>query len=126
MKGLIRSLAFSLLLVGAHALAAGSISPQQLQQEMRAGKTPLIVDVRTEDEYLAGHIPTARLIPVDKIGEYTDSLAKHKDARIIVYCQTGSRAQRAAKKLEASGFSKVEILQGSFAGWKKAGGDVAK
>ncbi|PKM22204.1 MAG: rhodanese-like domain-containing protein, partial [Gammaproteobacteria bacterium HGW-Gammaproteobacteria-14] len=57
------------------ALAAESVSASALAAQIKDGKAPLIIDVRSEDDLLAGRIPGARLIPHDEIGSYVDSLA---------------------------------------------------
>lgn len=111
-------------LASAPLWAAGNISPETLANQIEAGNAPLIIDVRTEEEYLAGHVPGARLIPHDQIGEYMDTLASHKGEPIVVYCRSGNRTQQAIKKLEKAGFDQVIALEGSFQAWKEAGNKV--
>lgn len=126
MKNLIRSMLLSLMVVTAPALAAENISPDQLAQQIEAGTAPLIIDVRTEEEYLNGHVPGARLIPHDKIGNYTESLSSHKDRPIVVYCRSDNRAQMAIDTLEKAGFKKVHLLKGSFQAWQQGDHKVAR
>lgn len=115
----------SSLLFG-QAFAAGSISPNDLASQISAGKAPLIIDVRSEDEYLAGHVPGARLIPHTQMADYVEGLAAQKDDTIVLYCRSGKRAGMAAEVLEKAGFKGITILDGSFEGWQAAGKTVAK
>ena len=108
------------------ALAAGSITADELDSQMKAGKAPLVIDVRGEEEYLAGHIPGARLIPHTQMGEYVEGLSALKDEPIVVYCRSGKRAGMAAEVLENAGFTKIQILEGSYQGWEAAGKPVKK
>lgn len=115
-----------LMLVSGVGHAAGSESVDALSTAIEAGKAPLIIDVRSEDEYLAGHVPGARLIPHDQMANYLDSLAAFKDEPVVLYCRSGKRAGMASEVLEANGFSKVQILDGSYQAWSAAGKPVAR
>lgn len=118
MTQILRIVALSLALMAAPGWAAETVTPEELAGQMDSGKAPLILDVRTEQEFLDGHIPGARLIPHDKIGDYMDSLSEHKDDPVLVYCGTGKRAGKAAEQLEEAGFEQVLTLEGNFPGWK--------
>lgn len=124
MRVLIRVLALTLAMTALPAWSAETVSPEKLGQQIEAGKAPLIIDVRTEAEYLEAHVPGARLIPHNRIGEYMDSLSNHKDEPIVVYSSNGNRAGQAIGKLEDAGFSQVIELKGSFQAWKKSGQPV--
>ena len=118
MTQLLRIFALSLALIAAPAWTAESMTPAKLAQQLQAGEAPLILDVRTEKEFLNGHIPGARLIPHDKLGDYMDSLKEHKQSPVLVYCASGNRSGQAAAKLEEAGFEQVLTLEGDFPGWK--------
>ena len=120
MKAFIKTLALITVLLAGPALAAGTITVDALADRIEAGKAPLIIDVRTEGEYLAGHVPGAQLIPHDQMASYVDSLAAQKDDEIVLYCKSGRRAGMASETLEAAGFSNVRILDGSFQAWSAA------
>ena len=85
----------------------------------------LIVDVRDPGEYGAGHILGARNLPVARIGAAAGEL-KRKDRPLIVYCQSGERAPKAAAALRAQGFARVVNLSGGIAAWQQAGLPVEK
>ncbi len=129
MKTILKSLFATLLLsvlLASQAFAAGTMSVDDLAAKIDAGKAPLIIDVRSEDEFLAGHVPGARLIPHTQMAEYLDGLAGQKDDTIVLYCRSGKRAGMAAETLEKAGFKGVTVLDGSFQAWQAAGKPVAK
>ncbi len=71
---------------------------------------PLIIDVRTEAEWNAGHIEGAILIPYESIGERIGAVTKDKSRRIYVYCRSGRRSQIAKESLEKLGYKDVVNL----------------
>ena len=85
----------------------------------------LVVDVRDPGEYGAGHILGAKNVPVDRIGEKAD-LGKRMDRPLIVYCDTGSRASKAAGALRQQGFTRVVNLSGGLGAWQSAGLPIEK
>ena len=101
-----------------------------------AGK-PLIVDVRTEDEFAAGRIPGAVNIPLSEV-EFAFSLPEKKfmDSHgiskpgtgdlIITSCKVGGRAAKMRDKLGQMGYTNVQAYPGSFSDWLAKGGLVEK
>ena len=71
------------------------------------GSEPLIVDVRTPEEFQQGAVPEAVNIPMDDLGMHADSLGE-KDREITVYCASGARSAYAARMLQQMGFSNVQ------------------
>ena len=109
-----------LALLSAPSWAADSISVTQLKQQMQDGKAPIIIDVRDEDEYLAGHIPGAIMVPAKQMEHHLDMMEQYRKEDIVLYCQSGRRASAAATVLENAGFKNVKLLQGDYPGWKSA------
>ena len=68
---------------------------------------PVIIDVRTVQEWNNGHLEGAILIPYDQIGERIGSVVKDKSKRIYVYCRTGHRARIAKEALEKLGYKNI-------------------
>lgn len=71
----------------------------------------LLLDVRTEEEYVTGHIPNSTLIPLDELEERLNEL-KQKDKMIIVYCKSGRRSVIACEILIKEGYTNVYNLGG--------------
>ena len=67
----------------------------------------LYVDVRTPQEYAAGHVQGAINIPHDQMEARWPELAAHRDRPLVVYCRTGRRSGLALQVLQAQGFSQA-------------------
>jgi len=73
-----------------------------------------LVDVRTPEEYAAGHLPTAINLPVSEIGSRPPT--DDKSALIVVYCASGARSARSKSILEALGYTAV-VDFGAISRW---------
>ena len=67
----------------------------------------LIVDVRTPEEFSAGHIPGAINIPNETIGNHEIPQLPNKKQLILVYCRSGNRSKQASEKLVALGYTNI-------------------
>ena len=83
---------------------------------------PIVVDVRSLEEYNEGHIPNAISIPLETIENEAEAKLKNKDALILVYCRSGRRSREAALKLIEKGYTNVI----DFGGIKDWNGEVVK
>jgi rhodanese-related sulfurtransferase len=106
---------------GQGARAEESISDEELATRIEQGTAPLILDVRSEQEYRAGHIPGALNIPHDELSERFSELGASESDEIVVHCQSGRRAAAARTLLEAAGFRQIRDLEGHMQGWRAAG-----
>lgn len=70
-----------------------------------------VVDVREDDEYLAGHVPGAVHVPLSTVPEQLDAFAD--DVTTYVICQAGGRSRRAAEFAAAAGKSVVNVAGGT-------------
>lgn len=70
----------------------------------------VLVDVRTPEEYRAGHKEGALNIPVDEVEQLAPQLLPDKNAVILLYCRTGKRADKAMETLRKMGYSHLENL----------------
>ena len=77
----------------------------------------LIVDVRNQNEFDAGHIEHAILLPADKIAAQASAILPDKNQAIILYCRSGARSSRAALVLVEMGYTRVYDL-GAFTNWQ--------
>jgi rhodanese-related sulfurtransferase len=75
-----------------------------------AAERPFIFDVRTTEEFAAGHIEGAVNIPVDELRMRLDEIPR--DREIVAYCQVGQRGYLATRILRQSGFSAVNLSGG--------------
>jgi rhodanese-related sulfurtransferase len=77
-----------------------------------------VLDVRSEAEWKAGHIPGSLNVP---LAEMERRLKEIPRGRLIVHCQSGGRAAMASSLLLARGFGEVQLFSGGFAEWRAAG-----
>lgn len=82
---------------------------------------PIILDVRTPWEYEQGHLPEARLIPVQSLQNRVDELEEHKNRDILVYCRSGNRSTVASKLLIDEGFNRIYNLRYGILEWEQKG-----
>lgn len=81
----------------------------------------VLIDVRTPEEYAAGHIPGALNLPLDRLSEMVETQLPDKTQSVITYCLSGIRSEKAAEILRTSGFQDVENI-GGIRDWT---GDIA-
>jgi sulfur-carrier protein adenylyltransferase/sulfurtransferase len=91
------------------------IQPSQLAQRLQLGEKLEIIDVREPYEWQIGHIPGARLVPLDQIAEEIPRLDKRRET--ILYCKAGARSMRAAQQLADAGVADVRSLAGGILRW---------
>ena len=83
---------------------------------------PIVVDVRSLEEYNEGHIPNAISIPLETIENEAETKLKNKDDLILVYCRSGRRSREAALRFIEKGYTNV-IDFGGIQDWN---GEVVK
>lgn len=97
--------------------ASQLISPAQYQEQFSAA-THTLIDVRTPEEYSAGHIADSVNISVDSLASRLSEVPK--DAPVVVYCRSGNRSATAAQILVQAGYTNVYDL-GGIQAWQAAG-----
>ena len=111
--------------VAAEAKAnAPHISAQQLATYLDDGTDVVLLDVRTEAEFDAGHIKGARWMPRGKLEYVIQEAVEDPDARIVLYCRTGGRSALAARTLLDMGYTNVVDLDGGFKAWVEQGNSL--
>lgn len=83
------------------------ISQEEAKEMMAKDDGHVVVDVRRQDEYDAGHIPGAILIPNESIGCDSPEALPDYDQIILIYCRTGNRSKQAAQKLAGMGYTNI-------------------
>lgn len=100
-----------------------AVSTLQATQLLNKGKIQ-VLDVRTTEDFAAGHLRTAKNIPLkelaSRIGELDQSHA------VLVVCTSGVQSARGAAQLHQSGFAEVYSLDGGFTQWQSQGLPAAK
>jgi rhodanese-related sulfurtransferase len=97
------------------------ISPQALNLLIESNQAPVVLDVRSEEEFRFGHIPGAVNLPVTQMPGRIDDLTAYKDREIVVHCEVGPRAGMASWMLKRSGYENLVELKGHMQAWRKAG-----
>ena len=87
-------------------------------------KNALILDVRDESEYKAGHILNAKSIPLAKLALRAGELDKNKP--LVVLCRNGNRSVAACAQLGKLGFGQVYNLNDGISAWQKANLPLSK
>jgi rhodanese-related sulfurtransferase len=93
-----------------------SVGPMDAVRLINEGA--VLLDVRTQAEFDAGHILDARHVPQDQLASSTETLKKYKDKVVIACCESGMRSGAAARVLQAQGFTKVVNLKGGLQAWR--------
>ena len=92
--------------------APRKISPGEAKTMLEEGAPCTLLDVRTRDEFLEGHIKGAKLIPISEITARAETELPDKNAVILVYCQSGGRSAKAAAALAGMGYTNIQNLGG--------------
>lgn len=104
-----------------------NISPEQAKEMLDSGdKDILLLDVRTKNEYKAGHIKGAKLIPIQVLSGMTDEIADYSDKKVILYCGVGGRSSKASGILQEKGFKSIYNMDGGIKKWARLGYDIEK
>jgi len=101
------------------------VSQFQATQYMNQGKT-LVLDVRNAEEFVAGHLPNAKNIPLADLNNRIKEIEKSKNTVVITVCAQGVRSSNAAALLSKAGFTQVFSLEGGTEAWKTQGMPIVK
>jgi len=131
-KPLVRSLAMVAFAVAAIAAASPvfaeavipKLVPVELSARLAESAPPLVLDVRSDAEWNAGHIAGAMHIPVDEVEARLAEIPRDRD--VVVHCAVGPRANRAEATLAKAGYERVIHLEGGFLAWSAAGLPIEK
>lgn len=96
----------------ADALTYTEIKPEDAKKRLDNEAGIILLDVRTEEEYIEKRIPNSLLIPVEVIEKEASSKLTDKSATIFVYCRSGRRSAIASESLVQMGYTKVYDLGG--------------
>ena len=113
----------SLLALACEAADAGRpmMSQGELLDLLDSDAAPVVLDVRTPDEFASGHIPGAVNVPLGELASRLPGLELAPAAELVVHCERGGRAERALLILEEAGFGSTRQLEGDMRAWRAAG-----
>jgi len=101
--------------------AVSEVSAQDILSMSEKNDGRVLIDVRAPNEYASGHVPRAVNIPVGEVAERLSELTSHEKQGVVLYCEQGGRALKAATILLSAGFRNVRHLKGDMSGWRAAG-----
>ena len=104
---------------GALPGVVNEISMDELAKRIKANPALVVIDVRSEEEFASGHIPSARNMPVDVIGKKIKKAVPLKATPVYLYCRSGARASTAGAKLVSMGYQRV-YNAGGIGSWDGA------
>lgn len=107
----------------------GVVDAAGLQATKVAGAPPLVLDVRSPEEFAAGHVPGAKNLPHGTVLSNPAAIAAlgaKPDTPVVLYCRSGKRANLAAAALRAAGYTDLRHLEGDMPGWEAAGQTVER
>ena len=92
-----------------------------IHQRKQAGEKFLLIDVREESEFAAGHIPGAVHMGRGVIERDIEKHVEDTATELVLYCGGGYRSALAAENLQKMGYTNVLSMDGGYRGWREAG-----
>lgn len=92
------------------------ITPEELSRQVNQGNIT-VIDIRENEEFSAGHLPSAIFIPRGFLELRIEATAPERDQAICLYCGGGNRSALAARSLQELGYTKVFSLEGGISRW---------
>ena len=102
--------------IRARAESFAALSPQDAIRLMNRGA--VVIDLRPAEQYAAGHLSGARRMDGEQILKAGDMLKKYRQKPLIVYDESGSAGNSAARQLKAQGFEHAFNLRGGVTAWR--------
>ena len=87
---------------------------------MLINKRAQIIDVRPVEAYAAGHIQNAKSLPLSNLTEQLPLLKLKKDKPVLVVCERGVSAVKAAVLLTQAEYTDVHVIEGGLNAWRNA------
>ena len=92
-----------------------TLKPTEVQEKLKNGDRPFLLDVREKQELHEGYISGTKLIPLGQLSSRINELPK--DREIICVCRSGNRSRAAARQLIAAGYS-ASNMKGGMLAWR--------
>jgi rhodanese-related sulfurtransferase len=100
-----------------------TIPVKELYEQIKAGKSVDLIDVRTPAEFQEIHAEGAKLVPLDRLDPKAVMAERNGTAGAMLYviCRSGSRAKQACVKFLSAGHDNVVCVEGGTLAWEQAG-----
>ena len=99
--------------------ASGGVAPSEAVLLINREKAVLI-DVCEPNEFAQGHAVGSKNIPLAQLEAQLPSVVKNKSVPVILVCQSGGRASRAASQAKKLGYERAQALAGGLKAWREA------
>jgi thioredoxin 1 len=109
------------VVVSCNAQTNQQLQPKELQLLIQSKNPPVLLDVRSLDEFSRGYLTGAVNIDYNSEAFESDIMKLDKLKPYVVYCLSGGRSSDAAAYMRSNGFKKVLELKGGVMAWEKAG-----
>jgi thioredoxin 1 len=110
-----------LVVVSCHAQTNQQLQPKEVQSLIQSKNPPVLLDVRSPDEFSRGYLTGAVNIDYNSEAFESDIMKLDKLKPYVVYCLSGGRSSDAAAFMRSNGFKNVLELKGGVMAWEKAG-----
>ena len=115
----------NLTVINYHQASYREVSSREAA-ELIQNEQPIILDVRTPNEYKRGHLQNSVLIPVQELQNRYKELGTRQDREILIYCATGNRSTVASKILVDNGYKHIVNMRGGIYDWSQKNYPVAR
>jgi rhodanese-related sulfurtransferase len=105
--------------------AANGVQPTEAVLLMNREKA-VVIDVCEPAEFAQGHVVGSKNIPLSQLEAQLPQVVKNKNLPVIMVCQVGGRASRAAAQAQKLGFERAQALSGGLKSWREANLPVEK
>jgi rhodanese-related sulfurtransferase len=102
------------------------VDSDELKAKFDSDKKFILLDVREPNEFEAGHIPDAILVPLSSFPENYSKFVNDPNEEIILTCRSGSRSMKVAQFLESNGFKNLANHEGGILDWTACGYPISK
>jgi len=99
------------------AEAVLSLEPARINALLQSGEA-VVIDIRRDYEYEAGHVPGSRHIEINDVSANADSIPR--DRTIVFYCRSGNRSGMPAEAFRQAGYEAYN-MEGGLTAWVEAG-----
>ncbi|MEO7241629.1 MAG: rhodanese-like domain-containing protein [Variovorax sp.] len=98
---------------------SGSLTPAGAVQLINRERA-VVIDIRTPDEYAAGHVTGARNLPLDQLEARLAGTVKKKTLPLVLVCESGARSNKATGIAKQLGYEQAQALAGGLKAWRAA------